>query len=358
MFPTREPQPSPLDDPSITFAELAKQAVDPARIWKDVERLPAPRNRLHAATAMDEADRILVESFSAAGWMAGLSGFDIRNVRGVLDYAEGRYPAGAKPIIYPRLIGANILALKPGVESTDVVVVGAHHDTIRDSPGADDNTASVAALLELARLLGPYSFRDTVLLAVFDMEELNMFGSRELVRLLAPQRRVRSAIIFETMAYGSKLPGTQKVPKALAHFYPEQAEKIRKREFRGDWTAVIYNNSALDMATAFGSALAHVAGPDAAILFRDLSDLPMIGGLLRLLPGIRHLSRSDHLSFWKAGIPAILITDTADFRNPNYHQPTDTPDTLDYERIATIVQATAITVAKLAGHHPAQTAAL
>ena len=62
MFPTREPQPSPLDDPSITFAELGKQAVNAARIRKDVERLPAPRNRLHAATAMDEADRILVES--------------------------------------------------------------------------------------------------------------------------------------------------------------------------------------------------------------------------------------------------------------------------------------------------------
>ena len=87
-------------------------------------------------------------------------------------------------------------------------------------------------------------------------------------------------------------------------------------------------------------------------------DLPVIGGLLRLMPGMRHLSRSDHLSFWKAGIPAILITDTADFRNPNYHQPTDTPGTLDYERVAAIVQATAVTVAKLAGHHPAQTAAL
>jgi Zn-dependent M28 family amino/carboxypeptidase len=91
------------------------------------------------------------------------------------------------------------------------------------------------------------------------------------------------------------------------------------------------------------------SGPESVILLRDLADLPIIGAVAGFAPIVGQFSRSDHLSFWRAGIPAILITDTADFRNPNYHRPTDTPATLDYPRVAAITTATAVTIAKLAG---------
>jgi Zn-dependent M28 family amino/carboxypeptidase len=290
-----------------------------------------------------------MEGFRAAGWMADRHAFELKRARGYLDYEHGRYPAGAKPVIYPRLVGANVLAVKRGRESTDVVVVGAHHDTIRDSPGADDNTASVAALLELARFLGPYSFRDTIVLAAFDMEELSLFGSRELVRFIGQEQRIRGAIIYETMAYGATAAHTQKVPKGLALLYPSQVSRIERREFRGDWTAVLYRQSAIDIARDFAGALVHAAGPEMVILLRDPADLPVVGPLMRAVPLAAQFGRSDHQSFWRAGIPAILVTDTANFRNPHYHRPTDTPDTLDYPRVAAIVGATAIAVAKLAG---------
>jgi hypothetical protein len=349
MIGTAQPAFNSLGGIGKDFVERGRQVVDAARIRADVERMPAPRNRLHSARAMEEADRILIESFTASGWMADMHAFDLKDVRGCLDFEDGRFPAGARPVIYPRLIGANILALKPGIESTDLVVVGAHHDTIRDSPGADDNTASVAALMELARLLQPYSFRHTILLAAFDMEELNLIGSRELVRLITRERKVRGAIIFETMSYSTTAPNTQEIPWGLGRLYPKQVKKIRNRQFRGDWTAVLYRQSAFDIAKVFGEALIQMAGPEAAILLRDLSELPIIGPVLRVVSPLAHFNRSDHFSFWEAGIPAIMVTDTANFRNPNYHLPSDTSDTLDYERVAAIVQAAAITVAELAG---------
>lgn len=355
MFGTDEPELDPLDPHWQRFAARSKQAVSPERIRLDVERFPAPRNRLHSPVAMARADEILMDTLTGAGWIADRQVFELNNARGFLDYEQGGYPAGAKPAIYRRLVGANVLGIKRGLESTDVVLVGAHHDTIRDSPGADDNTASVAALLELARLLGPYSFRDTIVLAAFDMEELSLFGSRELVRLLGRERRIRGAVIYETMSYSATEPHTQKLPKGLALLYPLQKSKIERREFRGDWTAVLYRQSSLDLARDFGAALVHAAGPETVILLRDLSDLPLVGPVIRAIPLVAAFSRSDHQSFWRAGIPAILITDTANFRNPNYHLPTDTPDTLDYPRVAAIVSATAIAVAKLAGWRSEET---
>jgi Peptidase family M28 len=333
----------------LTFAAASRRAISPARIRDDVDRLPAPRNRQHAPEAMSRADDILIAGLRDAGFVADRQVFELRNARGRVDHAVGPYPAGAKAVTYRQLVGANIVGIKHGVESTDVILVGAHHDTIRDSPGADDNTASVAALLELARVLGPHAFRDTIVLAAFDMEELSMFGSREMVALLTSTRRVRGAVVYETMSYSASGPHTQTVPGGLGWIYPGQVSRIRQRDCRGDWTAVLYRQSAIEIARVFGGALAHAAGPDATILLRDPRDLPVIGRLAGAVPFGAQFSRSDHLSFWDAGIPAILVTDTANFRNPHYHQPTDTPETLDYPRVAAIVEATAVTVAKLAG---------
>jgi hypothetical protein len=349
MFGSIEPSFEEVSGNWFTVAAEARLIISPHRVRSDVDRLPAPRNRQHSPEAMACADDMVITALRHAGFIADRQVFELHDARGRLDYTHGAYPAGAKVVTYRHLVGANVVGIKHGAESTDVILVGAHHDTIRDSPGADDNTASVAALLELARALGPRTFRDTIVLVAFDMEELGMFGSREIVSLLSKTRRVRAAIVYETMAYTAAEPGTQKVPRGFGRIYPGQVGRIRRREYRGDWTAVLYRQSAIEMARAFGGALAHAAGPDAPILLRDLRDLPVIGPLAGAIPFGGQFHRSDHMSFWDAGIPAILVTDTANFRNPHYHQPTDTPETLDYHRVAAIVEATAVTVAKLAG---------
>ncbi|MEP7339824.1 MAG: M28 family peptidase [Acidobacteriota bacterium] len=291
-----------------------------------------------------------MQSFRDAGWVVERRPFELTDVIGCLDYGAGLLPAGVIPALYPHLSGANILAIKEGLSSTDAIIVGAHHDTIRDSPGADDNSASVAALLELARVLAPYTFDKAVVLAAMDMEEINFFGSRELVREFLQERKIKCAIIYETMAYTAADPGSQQIPPRMNYLYPGQMRKIRNRQFVGDWTMILYRADGSAVARYFAEGLAYTANQNAPIMLRDPLDLPIAGRLIkRLIPGVGGFARSDHISFWEHGVPAIMISDTADLRNPNYHQPTDTPDTLDYERLAAIVSATAVAIAQAAG---------
>jgi hypothetical protein len=349
MFRLGEPKLRPLSPALRAWAEAIFQRVSPSRLRAEVESLPAPRNRLHSPEAMTRADELIIQSFSDAGWATERRPFEFKNVLGFLDYADAGFPAGGRPKIYRHLAGTNLLAIKEGLSSTDALIIGAHHDTLRDSPGADDNTASVAALIELARVLAPYSFHHTIILAAFDMEEINFFGSTALVPQLAQERNIKGAVIFETMAYTSDKPHSQTLPPQIGLLYPKQVRRIKQRKFVGDWAVVVYRKSAASLAQAFAQGLALTAGADKSILIRDPKDLPLGRLFSFLIPSVEEFSRSDHVIFWEAGIPAIMISDTADFRNPNYHKSTDTPDTLDYEHLAAIIGATAVTCAQIAG---------
>ncbi len=345
MFGTSEPKPYPLSDELRSWADAVRKGTDAGRIHADVSGLPAPRSRLHAPEAMLQADHKLLAAFNDAGWPAERQPFSFDNAMGYADYGH------FGPVRYARLDGANIVAARAGVAAPqEAIAVLGHHDTVRDSPGADDNTASAAALLELARTLGPWQFRRTVVLAVTDMEELGFFGARALLKGLAGLYRTIAAINFETMGYTDSAPGSQALPPGLGLLYGGQVRRVREGGYRGDFTAVIYNGGARPLASMMRSALVHLAGPHAALLLRDPNDLPVIGKLLnRTVPAVRNFSRSDHVPFWEARVPAIMLTDTANFRYRHYHQLTDTPDKVDYERVGDIVAATATVLALTAG---------
>jgi hypothetical protein len=350
MFGTGEPKLRPLSDELRVWTDGIMRVVSATRLRAEVENLPAPRNRLHSPDAMAQADEIIMQGFREAGWIAEPRPFELTNVLGNLDYGAGLLPAGVIPTLYPHLAGVNILAVKEGLSSTEAILVGAHHDTIRDSPGADDNTASVAALLELARVLAPYDFAQTVVLAAIDMEEINYFGSKELVREFLQERKIQCAIIYETMSYTATAPGSQAVPPRIGYLYPGQMRKLKSRQFVGDWTLILYRGFASSVARYFAEGLAYTASPQAPLMIRDPLDIPLLHrAIRRLVPGVHAFARSDHISFWEAGVPAIMISDTANYRNPHYHEPTDTPETLDYERLAAIVGATAVAIARVAG---------
>jgi hypothetical protein len=262
--------------------------------------------------------------------------FSFEKALGALDYGDG------EPVCFRKLEGVNIVATKPGKDARDAKVVLAHYDTRRDTPGADDNIASVAALLELARILSGETFGQTIILAATDLEEVLCFGAKALVNRLTQNFNLQGAINFETMAFVDRRPHTQRPETSFGPMYRKQIHRMAAHDWAGDFTMIIYRGSSAKLAAAFAAGLEQTAGPDTHVMFRDPGDLPLMGSpLKRTLPFVRNFSRSDHVPFWDAGIPAIQVTDTANFRNPHYHKPTDLPETLDYNCLAALVGATA-----------------
>lgn len=344
MFRT-EPGSTKITPVATAEVHRCTEHVDVTRVRSDVEALAQPRNRLADAEGMRRAETYAAASLHDSGW-------EVERLPFVADDFElPADPGGAsddRMLSYRGVEGANLLARRGEKRDGPMLLVGAHLDTVQGGPGADDNASGVAAVLELARVLAPTKLCGNVLLALFDMEEVGCFGSRALVRELARENLPTAALVFESIGFTNHIPGSQRLPPGIGTIYRKQVRKITRRRYVGDWTLIIYKQSSATVAQSFAESLAYVEGRDGVLSVRDPLDLPLLGTLLaRAAPWTRQFARSDHISFWASGVPAIQITDTANFRNPNYHTPTDLPETLDYPCIAAVVTATAATIAGL-----------
>jgi Zn-dependent M28 family amino/carboxypeptidase len=200
----------------------------------------------------------------------------------------------------------------------EIVVVGAHYDTVSWAPGANDNGSAVAALLELSRLFSSASTSRTVRFVAFTNEEPPFFktGSMgSLVYAKACQKRkenIVAMVCLETIGYYRGARKTQKYPIPFSFFYPDT----------GNFIAVVGNLGSKPLVKSFTRR------------FMEESDFPIeCVATFGFLTGI---DWSDHWSFWHCGYPAIMITDTALFRYPYYHSSEDTPDKIDYPRLARV----------------------
>ncbi|MGI9000021.1 MAG: M28 family peptidase [Candidatus Limnocylindria bacterium] len=335
------------DAPLRRAANAWVERIDPARLRELVACLPGPRNRINAPSAMERTDALLADAWRAAGWQVGRQHLRLRNLKARLDHPTAGSRGGNAAHTYSQLDGMNLVAIGDG-ETDEAIVIVAHHDTVRDAPGADDNGAGLAALIELATQLSGRRFRRTVILAAPDFEEIGLIGSGYLVRWLRTAYRVRGAIVFDPIGFMDPRPQTQLVPPGIDRLYPGQLARLDARGRAGDTVVAIYRRSSVGLVRDWARCLSATIGPERVLLLRDPLDLPLIGPTLLAVPAARHFSRSDHLNFWRAGMPAIQVSNTANFRNPNYHRPTDTPDTLDYETLARITAATALVVERLA----------
>lgn len=203
----------------------------------------------------------------------------------------------------------NVVARHPAQTSGPLLILGAHIDAVEGSPGADDNGSGVAVLLEAARLLASARLRSQMLFCAFNLEELNMIGSTAFARKLkAAGEKVAGMISLEMVGYADSRPGSQRYPVGLARHYPD----------RGDFIGVIGNWSSSALLRKFSAQM------------RRVPNLPVetlsIPGKGWLIPAVR---LSDHSPFWDLGYPALMVTDTSFYRNPNYHAHGDTADTLD-----------------------------
>lgn len=342
-MPARVPEAGPVALGDVV-RELTSRA-DPRRVRRDVELLAGgPRSRTRAPGAMLRAEAHVAAELAAAGRPAGRQPFDVRWRAGSTD----RRGHGALPLrfrLHPRLTGANLLAEPPAGARRPTVVVGAHLDTVDAAPGADDNASGVAALLEVARLLGGMPSAPDVTFMVFDMEELGLIGSRFAAQWLRRNREVTGMICLESVGYFRDGPGSQRMPPGFGAAFPRVAAAVRSAGLRGDFALVVHRRSTRAAAALWHAAARATEPALSCVTLCDPRPQGPLGALAGLaVPALAHLDRSDHAAFWNTGVPALMLTDTANFRNPHYHRPTDTPDTLDYRRLTAVAVATAATV--------------
>lgn len=303
---------------------------------------------------MAAAEAYVTEALRAAGWQVFREPFDVPVRVGSTD-RPGTRATPLKVRLHRGLSGANLRAELPGADlpaSTGgppppTLVVGAHLDTVVDSPGADDNASGVAVVLEVARLLGALPVPPPVTLLVFDMEELGLIGSREAVRRLLGERRALGGMIcLESVGYFSTEPDSQRLPSGARLAMPEAVKAVRRSGGRGDFTLIVHRASSRALADTWSAAAAAASPVLPTVRLRDPRPDGRLGALLGLaLPALGNLDRSDHAPFWNHRVPALMLTNTANFRNDRYHRAGDTPDTLDYERLASVATATATTAA-------------
>jgi hypothetical protein len=213
----------------------------------------------------------------------------------------------------------------------EIVIIGAHYDSVFGCPAANDNGSGVAALLALARAFADAKPARTVRLVAFVNEEAPFYHTKEMGSLVYAEgcrqrdEKVVAMLSLETIGYYRDEAGSQDYPAGVGVFYPSAGNFIA---FVGD-----FSSRAL-VRQCIGT-------------FRRDVKFPSEGAALPSF--IQGIGWSDHWSFWQAGYPAIMVTDTAIFRYPHYHDPSDTPDKLDYDRLARVVAGIERVVRDLAG---------
>lgn len=220
--------------------------------------------------------------------------------------------------------------IKGGITPEEIVVIGAHYDSSPGSPGADDNASGTAAMLELALLSRNAKPARTVRFVAFVNEEPPFFqtelmGSRVYAAEAGKKgEKVVAMLALESIGYYSDAPGSQQYPFPLSIFYPDT----------GNFVGFVGNFSSRSLLRQCIRTL------------RETTRFPSEGVLApEFITGI---GWSDHWSFWQEGFPGLMVTDTAPYRNPHYHETTDTPDRLDYDRMARIVTGLQRVTAELA----------
>ncbi|HEY9732056.1 MAG TPA: M28 family peptidase [Drouetiella sp.] len=225
----------------------------------------------------------------------------------------------------------NIIAELKGTKlPQEIILLGAHYDSVYDCPAANDNGSGVAALLELARLLSKFESDRTIRFVAFTNEEPPFFGTEDWgaqqYANVCHERAEKVIAMFslETMGYYSDVSGSQSFPHdVFGLVYPKQ----------GDFIAFVSNMKSRRLLNRVTK------------LFRNATPFPC--EKIAVPESIRGVADSDHAAFWKYDYPALMITDTAYYRYPHYHTREDTPEKIDYDSLARVVFGLAEVMKKL-----------
>ena len=286
---------------------------------------------LYKPEGMRAAERYITEQFASFGFEPQIQRYSVEAelIQQATERLRRHYGTGSNKQLpsYPNELGDaalnNIWVEVPGTLKPErLLVVGSHFDTVGNSPGANDNGSGIAGLLELARALTNTRPRVTVILVALSAEELPIGGiegesgsSVFLDELLKRNRIPFGMVSLETMGYYSDEEGSQKYPAPLDRYYPSQ----------GNFIAFVSDSTSREFVRNVGG------------LFRQHAEIASQGATLpaSLVPDVL---RSDHETYILRGIPGMMVTDTADFRDPDYHKSSDTVATVNIENLARVVQ--------------------
>jgi Zn-dependent M28 family amino/carboxypeptidase len=287
----------------------AEETLLAGNLRRHVTAIASREHNVWNLPALEAAAQYIERTLAGAGYAVSVQrfesgGFEVRNIE-----AEAR----------------------GGGRASEIVVVGAHYDSVIGAVGANDNGSGVAAVLELARLFREAKSARTLRFVAFANEEPPFFKSGEMGSRVYTRRskergeNIVAMFSLETIGYYSDRPGSQHYPFPLGFFYPST----------GNFIAFVSNLSS--------RPLLH----EALAAFRRHAEFPSEGvAAPAFIPGV---DWSDQWSFWKEGYPALMVTDTAPYRYPYYHMPQDTPDKVDYERLARVVTGLHRMLLELAG---------
>jgi Zn-dependent M28 family amino/carboxypeptidase len=285
------PSPSPSPSPSVSGISPQLNTIDPDQLWSHVQALVGER---YQNSDRERVRNYLIQQLELLKLSPSLQSFEQ---------------------------GINIVTKRPGTDpKAGSILLAAHYDTVLNSPGADDNASGVAVILEIARLLVQKSTPRTLEIVFFDQEELGLLGSFAFTGQPENLRNLQAAIILDMVGYACHTPGCQTYPPGLTVTPVLEAAGIEFPD-RGEFLTVVGEVQNLPLLKIFQTvdkSLRNIAS--------DSIKIPPVVALPIPLKGLLtpDVLRSDHAPFWYQGIPAVLITDTANLRSPHYHQPSDT----------------------------------
>ena len=307
------------DDLQPVDIQAIVDQVDSTRLYGDLVFLEGIRHRTAGAAHLEETKNLIFNQFLENNLEPYLQSFDY-----------GAYGA------------ANIIGRQTGTENeTSVYILGGHFDSRNNSPGADDNASAVAGTLEAMRVLSGYRFKKTIRYIGFDLEEESLIGSKRYVlEGILPGETIAGMLDFEMIGYYSESENSQTFPAGFNQLYPALYSEVAAEGFRGNFiTNVGEINNSVPLMDAFGNAAASY------VPALKVKSFAAPAAWQTLTPD---LGRSDHAPFWVAGIPALMLTDGAEYRNLNYHTPNDTLGSLNFTFMTNVVKGAVATLAELA----------
>lgn len=236
-------------------------------------------------------------------------------------YSGLGYESRRDSFIYPNRNGVNLIGVKPGILREDsTVLMSGHYDTVEPTMGADDNNMSVAIIMEAARILKDYQFKNSIVFANWDLEEVALVGAYYYAT--SPRTvGLKSVLNFDGITIYKEEPNSQQVPAGFDILFPDAYAKAEADNFRGNFITLIGDakSAALTQRTA---AFAEQYTPNLRYIDLTCPDPSCVVAT--------DLRRSDHAPFWDRGIPSVFFTSTTEFRSACYHQPCDTTYNIDF----------------------------